>query len=85
MLQAPVRPVPKEHLAVIHPMQYELERTYHSYCQQAAAQRREAAEAERHSAAHASFARVAESVATKLLWELGRRIRALAAQRSQVA
>jgi len=50
MLQASVRPVPKEHLAVIHPMQYGLERTYHVLREGAAPHARRAAEAARHSA-----------------------------------
>jgi hypothetical protein len=77
--------MPKEHLAMIHPMQNALERAYNVAREQAAARQRQAAEAERRSA-DPPFTRIAESVPIQLRWtDLGRRFPLLAAHRSRVA
>ena len=79
MLHAPRRPLRKEQHRRDPPQQYELERAYHVYRQQAAAQQRRAAEAEKHGAAHTSIARRADAVASQLHCCLARGSRALGA------
>ena len=55
---------------MVHPMQYDLERAYHFYRQQAAAQQRQVAEAERHNPTPTLFARLANTVSTRLHFDL---------------
>jgi hypothetical protein len=85
MLQAPIRPPPKEHLVVIHPMQYDLERAYHNQRQQAAARQRFVADAERESAATSTFVPLGDAAVSRLRSAFLRASRALALPRRQVA
>jgi hypothetical protein len=85
MLQAPVRSVPKEHPAVIHPMQYDLERACHHHRQQSAARQRFVAEAEWQSATTSTSAPLADAIISRVRSALVCGAHALALPRRQVA
>ena len=80
-----MRTVPKEHLAVIHPMQYDLERAYHNQGQRAAARQRVVAEAEQGSTMTSTSVLMADDVLGRVRSILLRATRAVALPRRQVA
>jgi hypothetical protein len=70
---------------VMNPMQYDLERAYHTQRQRAAAQQRFVAEAERHSADASTSARPSVAMFSRLRSLVVRGAEALALPRRQVA
>jgi hypothetical protein len=75
----------KEHPAVIHPMQYDLERAYHVSRQRSAAQQRFVAEAERQSVDSSTSGPRADGILGRFSVSFVRRVHALALPRRQVA
>jgi hypothetical protein len=85
MLQAAVRPRTREHLAAIHPMQYHLERAYHTQREQAAAQQRLVTFAERQDAETSTAASLTDAILSRLTLACIRGAHAPVVRRSQVA
>ena len=77
--------VPKEHRAVIHPMQYDLEHAYHYQRQQSAARQRFVGEAEQLSADASTSTPLGDRILSRLRSALVRGVQSLALPRRQVA
>jgi hypothetical protein len=66
-------------------MQYELERAYHTYREQAASHARRTAEAEQQLATRGSFARLMDTISARVRRNVDRRSHGLAPRQGQVA